>query len=937
MSEMIRVIQDDIIARAKLADHGWQVQSVRPDLVDLRGQYTGNGMPDFSRGGIRLAYALAYHPYHALMSYEVLKQARHLLHLSPDHEFTVVALGAGPGAEVVGLMKVLSEMDNGPRSVRLVLVDKEPGWERTRATTVDVTCRQWWKGEMSVEHVTADLADETQRSAVYERFEDTDLILAQAVLSEIRVGTESVTLLADLLTRFGARTLLVLCDFQSMSGFSNWVRETDAYETVRTVLAVQERFPMPLSSGDAAELFADVNGLRQRRQVTVTARAYARPEWRPPAFTAATDFRPTPDQADALAGFREFVEHRTSSVFILDGPAGSGKTEIMKLMVAIATEHGLNVSLWAPTGQAAVRLSTRTGFSAGTIHSGLYEESGRIDNDTKERDWPPTTVFTRRNRDMSGCVVLIDESSMIGDEVDDETEEPPELRFELGQVLSDVLKSVVGTGGQVVFVGDDCQLPPFMEEKSLALSADDLRSRGIAVDRHSLSQVERTAADSEITEITRELRERVLNKVPGIMPIVPAGDRQVTELRSKNLDEFLLQRFESGDAVALAMRNSDVAALNLNLREQLGHAGILPSAGERMVLTRGNSVMGLLNGTDLSVVRTEGPRRTITVPVRDKVTNKRKHIELQDAVLTFRLPSGETLDFRAPVVVDLLAAPQVEVVKLARLVLWVDFVIRMGAEGINAKTQEFWDRYDTDPDVNALQMSYAYARSLFRAQGGEWSSVLLEGPSLFPVRATTPRSVYSAVTRAKDALYLSAWPGNGPRWTEERLAEKPASILSRALGRRTRVRRLENKANPGLEIQITPDDDSSVRLNVYEKTDGNVTAYLQNAPADIEQAIKPELEYWQTYESARGLFVPPAVLESGFNRVESLLSAKGVDVFVNTAGQNEIEVFAFEFPRFASVRAYFKNDGNVTKTKNEKGDPDLVALLIGSLRSVWPG
>ena len=418
MSELIRVIQDDIIARAKMADPEWQVQSVRPDLVDLRSQYSGNGMPDFSRGGIRLAYALGYHPYHALMSYEVLKQASHLLHVSPDRDFTVVALGAGPGAEVVGLMKVLSELQSAPKSVRLVLVDKEPGWERTRATTVEVTCRQWWKGEMSVEHITADLADEAQRMAVYKRFDDSDVILAQAILSEIRVGTESVTLLADLLTRFGATTLLVLCDFQSMSGFSNWVRETDAYESVRTVLAVQERFPMPLSAGDAAELFADENGLRQRRQVTVTARAYARPEWRPPVYAADVGFQPTPDQAEALEGFRSFVKDRTSNVFILDGPAGSGKTEIMKLMVAIGTEHGLNVGLWAPTGQAAVRLTARTGLSAGTIHSGLYERSGRIDNDTEERDWPPTIVFARRGRDMRGCVVLIDEASMIGDEAD---------------------------------------------------------------------------------------------------------------------------------------------------------------------------------------------------------------------------------------------------------------------------------------------------------------------------------------------------------------------------------------------------------------------------------------------------------------------------------------------------------------------------------------
>lgn len=943
MSDYIRAIQDDIVSAEIRQNPEWNVRDLRDALKALRLAYRESGMPDFSVAETRLAYALAYHPFHSLMSHEVLTQARHLLPQTDNGVFTAVSLGAGPGAEVLALTKVVAESSRPPSTIKLILIDKEKDWEAFRATTLKTTAHRWFEGSIDIEHVTADLATEHGREIAFGRLSEANLIIAQALLSEIRVGHESVSLLASLVTHFGQDALLLLCDFERMSGLSNWLDELDDHETLRTVLAVHQTFPMPASVGPASHLFAHEDGLWQRRQVSVTARLYARPGWRPPKLEERTGFVPTGDQAVALAEFERFVADRTAQVFILEGPAGTGKTEIMRRMAEIASQFGVSASLHAPTGQAAVRLAKRTGLAATTIHSCLYTRSRRVINDTPDRDWPPTIEFARGAMAASANhVTLIDEASMIGDDPDVDEGQPPELRFEDGQVLSDILAGTVGVGGQLVFVGDPCQLPPYGEHASHALSKDALEVRGFTVIQRSLGTVMRTDAGSEISALTEDLRQRVIDGTTGLMPISPSGTGEITALRSNALEPFLMTQFDEGSAVALAVNNSDVKHWNQIIRRVLGRPQLLPGRADRIVTTKGSQSLGLLNGTELTVVGLEGEAVQRSVNVRDGSEVIVLTVELQGAILSLSLPSGLGLEFQAPIVVDVLGAPDKGTLKNVRRALWVDFVKRARAIGLKEGSPEFWEMYEHDVLANALIASYSYARTLFRAQGGEWDSVIVDGVSLGRRTQASPREAYSAITRTKKALYLHNWLSDRNARSEDELVDRPRSILEEAL-RKPVTYRLINEQNQAaygtLSAQLSAISDSEeVIVNVFAKKDGAVSFLIQKPPSnpDTVRLLQKAFSYWAEFESVRSSADSPPAIEEKMSRIAHRLADSGVDLFIAPSGNFQAQLSVFDSHSWATFRLTYKASGEVTQLWKRKGEPGLLSLAVNSIRHEWP-
>jgi ATP-dependent exoDNAse (exonuclease V) alpha subunit len=60
-----------------------------------------------------------------------------------------------------------------------------------------------------------------------------------------------------------------------------------------------------------------------------------------------------------------------------------------------------------------------------------------------------------------------------------------------------------------------------------------------------------------------------------------------------------------------------------------------------------------------------------------------------------------------------------------------------------------------NPHFNALQVKFSYAITCHKSQGGQWNTVFIEQPYL-PDGITKDyiRWLYTAITRAKDKLYL---------------------------------------------------------------------------------------------------------------------------------------------------------------------------------------
>ena len=185
-----------------------------------------------------------------------------------------------------------------------------------------------------------------------------------------------------------------------------------------------------------------------------------------PRAAATVDLPPLEAAAELSlgAGQREAVHlSMASGISVITGGPGTGKTTIVRILLAAAGAQGESWKLAAPTGRAARRLTDATGQSASTIHR-LLEFNGR------------TRRFDRDFANPLDCDgVLIDEASMI------------DVR------LMDDLLSAVPPGCRLVLVGDVDQLPSVGPGRVLG---DLIDSAVLPVAR--LAEVYRQAAHSGI-------------------------------------------------------------------------------------------------------------------------------------------------------------------------------------------------------------------------------------------------------------------------------------------------------------------------------------------------------------------------------------------------------------------------------------------------------
>ncbi len=120
----------------------------------------------------------------------------------------------------------------------------------------------------------------------------------------------------------------------------------------------------------------------------------------------------------------------SSSVAVLTGGPGTGKTTIVGAILAVADRAGQRILLAAPTGRAAMRMKEATGRDARTLHRLLEfnPRDGRFQRDEfrpLDADW-----------------VVVDESSM------------------LDIVMMDRLLRALAPGTRLTLIGDADQLPP---------------------------------------------------------------------------------------------------------------------------------------------------------------------------------------------------------------------------------------------------------------------------------------------------------------------------------------------------------------------------------------------------------------------------------------------------------------------------------------------
>jgi exodeoxyribonuclease V alpha subunit len=178
------------------------------------------------------------------------------------------------------------------------------------------------------------------------------------------------------------------------------------------------------------------------------------------------DFTDFPYNQDQKEGISLALE---SNVSIVLGPAGTGKTTILKKTMSILKKRGYHFQLCAPTGRAAKIMKEITGFDAKTIQMVLkYSKNSKHPH------------HTSANQLLQNCYV-VDEFSMV------------DIK------LMAAFLEAIPTGSKLIILGDSHQLPSVGPGKVL----EDLVSFG-RIPMKELNEVYRNT--SKILELATKVR-----------------------------------------------------------------------------------------------------------------------------------------------------------------------------------------------------------------------------------------------------------------------------------------------------------------------------------------------------------------------------------------------------------------------------------------------
>lgn len=267
----------------------------------------------------------------------------------------------------------------------------------------------------------------------------------------------------------------------------------------------------------------------------------------------------------------------TRKVLVITGGPGTGKTTLVRGIVAILEKKGQKTLLAAPTGRAAKRLAEATGAEAATLHR-LLEFN------------PKTRQFDRNREHPLFCdLLIVDEASM------------------LDTVLAYHVLRAVPDHGRLILVGDVDQLPSVGPGRVLA---DLIRSAAVEVVR--LTEIFRQAERSLIVVNAHRVNQ-------GSMPILESVDSdgdffflerkepdEITETIAQLVSRRIPAKFGFDPAeqiqVLTPMNRGPLGTESLNalLRDLLNPEGQMVTRGSHS-LRVGDKVMQVRNNYDLEV------------------------------------------------------------------------------------------------------------------------------------------------------------------------------------------------------------------------------------------------------------------------------------------------------------------------------------------------
>ena len=447
--------------------------------------------------------------------------------------------------------------------------------------------------------------------------------------------------------------------------------------------------------------------------------------------------QPTENQKKIIESFSDYLsEDNSSTFFVLNGYAGTGKTTIIAAIVAALKSLGIKTILLAPTGRAAKVLSQYSGEKALTIHKRIYREQTNAAYESK---------FSLNINRENEALFIVDEASMLSSGTNAD-----KTLFGSGSLLDDLIQYVrSGKRCRLMLVGDSAQLPPVGDSYSPALTPAEFLPFGDVIYK-TMDEVVRQEQTSGIlfnATLVRCMLENNIFEIPHL-------DIQYDDIESVSGGEFLeklqdcYDKYGRDETIVITRSNKRANRYNEGIRRNILFAEEEIESGDMLMVVKNNyHYTERIEDCPMSFIANGDIARLKRIRRFEELYGFR----YASAVLEF--DDYDSTEIECKVLLDTInsEAPSLTYEQSQKLF----YEVEKDYTDIKSKIKRFKEIRENEY-FNALQVKFSYAVTCHKAQGGQWKAVFIDR-FLFgdePMTKDMLRWLYTALTRATERVFL---------------------------------------------------------------------------------------------------------------------------------------------------------------------------------------
>lgn len=420
-------------------------------------------------------------------------------------------------------------------------------------------------------------------------------------------------------------------------------------------------------------------------------------------------------------------------IFILNGYAGTGKTEAIGAVVRTLKEFNMKFKLMAPTGRAAKVLSGYTSHRTSTIHKQIYRQKS-MDNGVGQF----SLDFNRDN----DTVYIVDEASLI-------TIDSSSSSFGSGNLLEDLISYIRnGSDNKLILIGDNAQLPPISLDRSPALDVPYMEGYG-PVEWVSMKSVVRQELESGILYNATLLRKAIALEETGSFPKLQVkGYNDVESINGGELIEALedaVSRYGLEETIVLCRSNKRANRYNEGIRAKILSREERLVRGDRLMVVK-NCYQFLEDVKEIDFIANGDIAELI------KIGNYEERYGLHFAQARLSFPDYDDIEISAKIILDTLDSESASLNSEQQRALYEG--VYTDYEHIKTKKKRN-ESVREDPYYNALQIKYSSAITCHKSQGGQWKCVFIDNAFWQDeISLDELKWLYTAITRAVEKVYF---------------------------------------------------------------------------------------------------------------------------------------------------------------------------------------